>query len=81
MTKAVSIQNDELFMKLWVNETFRVFYDRLINEDDRAWYKNLIIDLLGRNFKMSPEKDDLFDNLRFGDLLKLDSGFRGSDKV
>lgn len=73
MTKSVSIQNDELFMKLWVNETFRVFYDRLINEDDRKWYKDFVIDLLSKNFKMSPDRDELYDNLRFGDLLKLDS--------
>jgi dynein heavy chain len=73
MTKSVSIQNDELFMKLWVNESFRVFYDRLINEEDRKWYKDFIMDLLSKNFKMSPDRDELFDNLRFGDLLKLDS--------
>ena len=73
MTKSVSIQNDELFMKLCVNESFRVFYDRLINEEDRKWYKDFIIDLLNKNFKMSPDREELFDNLRFGDLLKLDS--------
>ena len=60
-------------MKLWVNESFRVFHDRLINDSDREWIKQLIIDLLGKNFKMSPERDDLFSTLRFGDLLKLDS--------
>jgi dynein heavy chain len=73
MAKAVSIQTPELFMKLWVNESFRVFYDRLINDSDRGWFKNLVMDLLSQYFKMSPEKDELFGELRFGDLLKLDS--------
>mmetsp|Transcript_11723 Transcript_11723/g.17927 ORF Transcript_11723/g.17927 Transcript_11723/m.17927 type:complete len:160 (-) Transcript_11723:3946-4425(-) len=73
MTKPVSIQNEEVFMRLWVNESFRVFYDRLINEDDRSWFKDLIIELVGKNFKMSSDKDTLFQELRFGDLLKLDS--------
>jgi dynein heavy chain len=73
MCKAVSIQTPELFMKLWVNESFRVFYDRLINDSDREWFKNLVMDLLSQYFKMSPEKDELLGELRFGDILKLDS--------
>lgn len=73
MTKPISISNDDVFMRLWVNECMRVFYDRLINDEDRAWFKNLICELLAKNFKMAPEKDELFDKLKFGDLLKLES--------
>lgn len=73
MTKPVSITNDDVFMRCWVNESFRVFYDRLINEEDREWFKNIVIELIGKNFKMAPEKDELFDNLKFGDVLKLES--------
>lgn len=73
MTKPVSISNEDTFMRLWVNESFRVFYDRLINDEDRHWYKNLIIDLIGKNFKMAPDKEELFDKLKFGDILKLES--------
>jgi len=51
MVKPVSVPNDEIFWKLWINESFRVFYDRLINEDDRNWFKDLIIELMNRNFK------------------------------
>lgn len=73
MTKPVSIQSDDTFMRLFVNEAFRVFYDRLINDDDRKWFKDLVVELLGRNFKMTPDRDELFASLRFGDLLKLSS--------
>jgi len=73
MTKPVSIQNEEVFMKLWANETFRVFYDRLINEEDRNWYKTLTLELVGKHFKMAADKDTFFQQLKFGDLLKLDS--------
>ena len=73
MTKPVSIQSDDTFMRLFVNEAFRVFYDRLINEGDRKWFKDLVVELLSRNFKMSPDRDELFASLRFGDLLKLSS--------
>jgi len=75
MVKPLSVPNEDTFWKLWVNESFRVFYDRLINEDDREWFKDLILELLARNFKTSPDKVDLFvtNKIMFGDLLKLES--------
>jgi dynein heavy chain len=73
MTKPVSIQTDDVFMRLWVNECFRVFHDRLVNDEDRTWFKNYTVELIGRNFKLAHDADELFTTLRFGDLLKLDS--------
>ena len=73
MTKQISVQNEDTFMRLWTNESMRVFYDRLINDEDRVWLKNLMMDLIAKNFKMAPEKDQLFDVLKFGDLLKLET--------
>jgi dynein heavy chain len=73
MTKPVSIQSDDTFMRLWVNEATRVFADRLINEGDREIFKNIITELLSKNFKMSPDMAELFEKLKFSDLLKLDS--------
>lgn len=32
-----------------------------------------MMELISKNFKLSPEKDELFEKLRFGDLLKLDA--------
>jgi dynein heavy chain len=72
MTKPVSIQTEDVFMRLWVNECFRVFHDRLINNDDRKWFVDFTSDLIGRNFKLACD-EELFTTLRFGDLLKLDS--------
>jgi dynein heavy chain, axonemal len=75
MVKPVSCGSEELFSKLWVNETFRVFYDRLINDSDRQWFKNITIELLGKNFKQPADPNDIFveKKIRFGDLLRLDS--------
>ena len=73
MTRPVSIQTPEVFAKLWLNEAMRVFYDRLISDEDREWFKELAMELLGNYFKMAPDKDELFAELRFGDLLKLQS--------
>jgi dynein heavy chain len=75
MVKPQSVPNEEIFYKLWLNESFRVFYDRLINEDDRDWFGTLCLELLVKNFKQNPDREDLYVNNRvmFGDLLKLDS--------
>jgi dynein heavy chain len=73
MVKPVSIQNEDLFMRLWVNESCRVFHDRLISDEDRKWFKDFTAELIGRNFKLACDPEELFTSLRFGDLLKLDS--------
>jgi len=73
MSNAKVFPHEEFFSRLWVNEAARVFYDRLIDDGDRTWFKNLACELLQRNFKWNPDKEELFTNLRFGDLLRLDS--------
>ena len=45
MVTPMSIKGGEAFTKLWVHEIQRVFYDRLVNDDDRFWFENLIIEL------------------------------------
>jgi dynein heavy chain len=51
MVKPQSIQTEDVFMRLWVNECCRVFHDRLINTDDTQWFKDLTMDLISKNFK------------------------------
>ncbi|XP_047030670.1 dynein axonemal heavy chain 12 [Helicoverpa zea] len=33
-----SADNKKTFVKVWVHEIMRVFYDRLVDDDDRAWF-------------------------------------------
>lgn len=73
MSKPASVATDDVFMRLWVNECMRVFYDRLINKHDTDWLEELLLELVSKNFKMSPEREELFGKLMFGDLLKLDT--------
>ena len=75
MVKPISITQPETFAKLWINESLRVFYDRLINDEDKLWFTTLIMELLNRNFRMSFEKDEIFnkEKIMFADLLKLDA--------
>ena len=64
----------DVFARLWVHECQRVFYDRLINEDDQNWFKKLIVDLTSRHLKMPMSHQDLFDKpVIFADFLKPDA--------
>lgn len=36
------IEENSLVTGLWVHETLRVFYDRLINDEDRTWLTGLL---------------------------------------
>lgn len=51
MVKFGVVRDAETVTKLWIHEISRVFYDRLINEEDRDWFKAMVVELLGRNFK------------------------------
>lgn len=83
MVKPISITQPETFGKLWINESLRVFYDRLINNEDREWFKDLIIELSQRCFRMSFKKEEIFETekIMFGDLLKLDNPIKLYEEI
>ena len=37
LIKPQSVENKRTFVKLWVHEVYRVYYDRLIDNQDRNW--------------------------------------------
>jgi dynein heavy chain len=69
--------------RLWINEAQRVFYDRLINNEDKHWFTQLICELLNRCFRMNMEHDVIFvkEKIMFGDLLKLDAPVRLYEEI
>jgi dynein heavy chain len=83
MTKPISVQNPETMARLWINEAQRVFFDRLINNEDKKWFSTLVIELISRNFRMSMEHDVVFvhEKIMFGDLLKLDAPIRLYEEI
>lgn len=83
MSKPISIQNPETMAKLWVNESQRVFYDRLINNEDKLWFTKLIIELLNRCFRINIEHDTIFvkEKIMFGDILKLDAPIKLYEEI
>ena len=75
MTRGGIMKEQDQMVRLWIHEVSRVFYDRLINEEDRDWFRDLICELLGRHFNTRWSKEEIFINnsILFGDILKLDS--------
>lgn len=77
MCKPGKISEPEHMARLWIHESARVFYDRLINEEDREWFNKLIEEMLNRNFRafMKVSYEELFvkNKIYFSDLLQLDT--------
>lgn len=73
MARPASCNSSEKGVKLWIHEMSRVFYDRLINEEDRKWYVETLLDLVKLKFRTDKMRaDDLFGAtpLMWGDFLK-----------
>lgn len=83
MTKSSSIVDEVKFTRLWINETFRVFGDRLINEQDTNWFIDLMMELLNGQFRISADRKEYFEDnkVMFGDILKLDAGTRLYEEI
>jgi len=83
MAKPISIQNPETMARLWINESQRVFYDRLINNEDKKWFTTLVIELISRNFRMNMDHEEVFvkEKIMFGDLLKLEAPVKLYEEV
>jgi len=60
MTKPQSILDSKVFARLWLHECQRVFHDRLIDDKDRQYFKELSLELLHTKFKEKWGEDELF---------------------
>lgn len=56
-------------MKLWYHESCRVFQDRLVNDEDRSWFDNLMKSKMKSEFNI--EFDDVVKQqpIIFGDFM------------
>ncbi|XP_059163826.1 dynein axonemal heavy chain 12-like isoform X1 [Physella acuta] len=64
LIKKDQVQDKKTLIKLWVHEVMRVFYDRLVDDADRAWLFQTVAGLLKDQFKEN--MDGLFVNLTNG---------------
>jgi dynein heavy chain len=63
MASAKEVPSDSMLARLWTHECLRVFHDRLVNMEDKEWFYELSVEMLGRFFgKTGPgwAHDDLF---------------------
>uniref|UniRef100_A0A8C5TGG8 Dynein axonemal heavy chain 12 n=1 Tax=Malurus cyaneus samueli TaxID=2593467 RepID=A0A8C5TGG8_9PASS len=65
LIKKSSVENKRVMIRLFVHEVFRVFYDRLVEDDDRAWLFNLVKDMVKEHFKEA--FDRVFAHLKEGE--------------
>ncbi|KAM4737020.1 LOW QUALITY PROTEIN: dynein axonemal heavy chain 12-like [Anableps anableps] len=67
LLKKESLENKHTMTRLFVHEVFRVYYDRLVDDKDRAWLYNLMSSILKSHFRES--FDQVFDHLKQGSKL------------
>ncbi|XP_070269812.1 dynein axonemal heavy chain 3 [Myotis yumanensis] len=87
------MQEVEKLIRLWIHEVYRVFYDRLIDDEDRQVFFNLVKETTSNCFKQTMEKvlihlsptgkivDDNIHSLFFGDYFKPESDPKIYDEI
>mmetsp|Transcript_28832 Transcript_28832/g.20858 ORF Transcript_28832/g.20858 Transcript_28832/m.20858 type:complete len:111 (+) Transcript_28832:4371-4703(+) len=70
-SKPTGIKKDDDMVKLWIHETLRVFSDRLISEEDREKFKELLKVKIKEKFKKDWEKVVTIEPVLFGSFTPL----------
>ena len=71
MTQAQSIIDSKIFARLWLHECQRVFHDRLIDNKDRQFFKELAMEHIQLKFKENWKEEELFVNDKDENRLKV----------
>ncbi|XP_025062794.1 dynein heavy chain 3, axonemal [Alligator sinensis] len=87
------LQDGDKLIRLWIHEVYRVFYDRLLDNEDRQVFFKMVKETTSNSFKQSVDKvlshlsptgkitDDNIRSLFFGDYLKPDSDAKAYDEI
>uniref|UniRef100_A0A8C4E4W3 AAA+ ATPase domain-containing protein n=1 Tax=Dicentrarchus labrax TaxID=13489 RepID=A0A8C4E4W3_DICLA len=90
--RGVLLDGDKL-IRLWIHEIYRVFYDRLIDSEDKETFFGIVKERTSNFFKQSMEKllshlspdgtvvDECIRSLFFGDYAKPDSDVKSYDEI
>lgn len=46
MVSPVKVRDENLASKIWIHENLRVFHDRLINDEDKDWFYDLLMEII-----------------------------------
>uniref|UniRef100_H2ZME2 AAA+ ATPase domain-containing protein n=1 Tax=Ciona savignyi TaxID=51511 RepID=H2ZME2_CIOSA len=92
-----SLVESDKFLRLWVHEIYRVFYDRLIDDQDRQTFFHIVKECCSNYFKQNLDKvlshlvntspigislqDDDVRNLFFGDFINPEANPRVYDEI
>ncbi|XP_055507859.1 dynein axonemal heavy chain 3 [Leucoraja erinacea] len=90
---STNLKEGDKLIRLWIHEVYRVFYDRLIAEEDRQTFFQIIKETTSNFFKQTVDKvlshltpsgkvtDDNIRSLFFGDYLKPDANAKAYDEI
>ena len=80
MCQPSTVKDENTFIKVWIHECSRVFYDRLVNKTDKEWFLGFINKLLVHDFKADCDLNDTRSiPIMFGDYYR--KGVELEDKV
>ncbi|KAK0056678.1 dynein heavy chain 1 axonemal-like isoform X1 [Biomphalaria pfeifferi] len=69
MCHAESIKGLNDLLKLWYHESCRVFQDRLVNDEDRNWFENLLKEKMEQDFQTKFDDVIVQKPVIFGDFM------------
>ncbi|KAJ0065373.1 hypothetical protein NL108_007570 [Boleophthalmus pectinirostris] len=77
------LQDGDKLIRLWIHEVYRVFQDRLINDEDKETFFTIVKQRTSEYFKQSVDKitDEHIRSLFFGDYAKPDGDSRAYDEI
>ena len=95
LTPPDCMQDSNKCLRLWLHESYRVFYDRLVDDKDRDLFFGIMTDVFNNTLKVNPNKlcghlisegaeeltDDNLRSLFFGDYMIAGADPRKYDEV
>ena len=68
-------------LKLWTHECSRVFEDRLVNNEDRQWFQQLISKTMNAEFSVEPGEVLGEGPLLYGDFMMPNTDNRNYEEI
>ena len=69
MAQPQKLEGKEDVLRLWYHENCRVFQDRLVNDEDRKWFVDLIRDKMASGFEMAMDDVVKDSTMIYGDFM------------